>query len=346
MLTRIARKVRNSLPSRGGAPTPAPTPSVTATTPMPEGLSPKQQRQFKLTQAVLREATLDSERFAKYSVPVGGTGRYSWMRGMRLDASATRLYHRIEKGLSLPKPRHPFGAVPTAKMEKVLANPHHDTNALYRHEIDSTLAALKLWNEHEQIDNSVAPVNSTLPGNPISAEEAAAFVTSRRSIRHFAPKAIDRALITEATRIAMSSPSVCNRQSWRAHYFDSAKDLAAVMPLHSGSAGFGDNVRGVFVVTFDIRTFEGPTERNQGWIDGGMFAQTLLLGLHAVGLGAVPLNWSRMTRASNTLRETAGIPEYENIVMLIGVGHPAEGHRVARSARRPIEEILRFGTTK
>jgi len=102
-------------------------------------------------------------------------------------------------------------------------------------------------------------------------------------------------------------------------------------------------VPGLFVVTWDIRAFETALERNQGWIDGGLFSMTLLLALHGLGLGAVPLNWSRLNAATDELRERAALPEHENVVMLIAAGHPAEGYRVARSTRRPLSQILRIG---
>lgn len=332
MLTRITRRVRDKLQPSHDAPE------------APAGPTPRQQRLRQLTESVVRESTIDAERFARYSVPIGGNGRYAWMRGMRLDASATRLYHRVEKGLVLPQPRRPFGVLQSEKIRKVLGNPHAKPSSLYVAESHAAIDALERWNETGEIDERVAPLADSLPGNPVSAADAAAFMTSRHSVRHFAPDAVDRALIGEAVRVAMSAPSVCNRQSWRAHWFDSAEDLARLMPLHSGSGGFGDTVPGLFVLTYDLRTFEGAAERNQGWIDAGMFAQNLLLALHSLGLGAVPLNWSRFNRMSDTLREAAAIPAHENVVMLVGVGHPAPGHRVARSTRRPVEQILRFGS--
>jgi len=136
---------------------------------------------------------------------------------------------------------------------------------------------------------------------------------------------------------------VCNRQGARAYYFDEPAQIAAILAIHGGSQGFADQVPGLFVVAYDIRTFENVFERNQGWIDGGLFAMNLLTALHGLGLGAVPLNWSRRNGATSRLRKIAAVPEHDNVVMMIAAGHPREGYRVARSARRPVSDILRIG---
>ncbi|WP_162598681.1 nitroreductase family protein [Nocardioides gilvus] len=336
MLERVARKLRKAAPSK--------TARTGKTAPQdPPKRTPREAREARLRAALQQEMAIDVERIVQHSMPTGGHGKLARLRGMKLDAAATRLYHRVEKGFSLPEPRRPFGAQALKGLDVVLANDKHDPDALYAHESRAVLSALEAWNERGERDEAVAPRGDSLPTNPLDAETMAHFITSRRSIRDFAPTPVAREMIEEAVRVAMSAPSVCNRQGWRAYWFDSAEDLARVLPLHSGSGGFADRIPGVFVLTYDIRAFEGPHERNQGYIDGGLFSQNLLLALHGLGLGAVPLNWSRSQQASAKMRAAAGIPDHENILMLVAAGHPAEGYRVARSARRPLAEVLRFG---
>ena len=294
-------------------------------------------------ESLLREFAIDTERFLRHSIPVGGVRRYSEMTGMQLDASATRLYHRVEKGFSLPAPRRPTGRRALPGLNRVLASPHLDDDALYADEARRVMEALALWNDEGVLDDEVAPRGDSLPMNPLDAETTAQFITSRHSIRDFEQRPVDRALVTEAVRVAGYAPSVCNRQAWRAYWFDAPEDIARILGAHRGSAGFSDRVPGLFVITYDIRAFEEARERNQGWIDAGLFSMALMLALHGLGLGAVPLNWSRRNSASQRLRRFAALPEHENIVMLVAAGHPSPGYRVARSARRPVSEILRFG---
>lgn len=293
---------------------------------------------------LLNEAILDAERYFKYSIPPGDLSRFQRLVDGQLEASATRQYHRIEKGFTLPVPRRPFGRE-RAKKALTFMFERQDTTVdpFVLGEARDAVDGLDRWNDDGVFSEHSAPRGDSLPTNPLDAETLARFLTSRHSIRTFRPAAVDHDLIRESVRLASYAPSVCNRQSWRAYYFDDPEHIARILALHAGSRGFSDQVPGLFVVTYDIRTFEDALERNQGWIDGGLFSMNLLLALHGLGLGAVPLNWSRRNVASAKIRLRAKLPEHENVVMLIALGHPADGYRVARSARRPVDQTLRFG---
>ncbi|MFT4263486.1 MAG: nitroreductase family protein [Nocardioides sp.] len=292
---------------------------------------------------LLAEMRLDAERYFAHMIRSGGDERFSEMTGMQLDAATTRHYHRIEKGFSMPGTKRPFGTRAIPVLTRALANPALDEEFIYPAEARSVLTALERWNAEQVREDVVAPLGESLPTNPLDPETLATFITSRHSIRDFDARPVDRAMVEEAVRLASHAPSVCNRQGFRAYWFDDPADIARVLSEHQGSRGFREKVPGLFVVTFDIRAFEDVRERNQGWIDGGLFAMTLMLALHGLGLGTVPLNWSRRNGVTNRLRTLAAIPEHENVVMLIAAGHPAPGYRVARSTRRPVSEILRIG---
>lgn len=73
---------------------------------------------------------------------------------------------------------------------------------------------------------------------------------------------------------------------------------------------------------------------------------TLLLGLHAHGLGAVPLNWSVVNATDRKFHRVAKIPAHERIAMLVGCGHPTDDVVVPVSRRRPVDSILRWHQEK
>ena len=292
---------------------------------------------------ILRQFEIDARRYHEHSIPGGGNERFEFLTGMQLDASATRHSHRVEKGFSLPETKRPFGVRATPALNRALARADGGDGALFVTEAKEVLEALEQWNEHGVLDERIAPRGDSLPQNPLDPVTLAQFITSRHSVRDFDQRPVDRALVEEAVRLATYAPSVCNRQGFRAYYFDDREDIARILEIHDGSRGFAARVPGLFVVTYDIRAFESALERNQGWIDGGLFSMTLLLALHGLGLGAVALNWSRLNGATSDLRRRAALPEHDNVVMLIATGHPAEGYRVARSTRRPLSQILRIG---
>lgn len=292
--------------------------------------------------ALVREFVRDARRYLRYSIPSGGAERFTSMDGMNLDAAATRLYHRIEKALTFPQPKQPFGARIAGPLRRALDNPAAE-GTFFAAQVSSALEALATWNAAGEVDQEIAPFGDGAAHRLDSAAVAALF-ESRHSVRNFdRGRPVDRALIEEAVRLAGTAPSVCNRQSWHAYYFDDREDVRRLLAIHHGSAGFQSTVPGLFVLTADLRGFGDLRERNQGWIDGGLFSMSLLLALHGLGLGAISLNWSRSNASSDRLRAAAGIPEHDNIIMLVATGYPAPGYRVARSPRRPLAQILRIG---
>lgn len=79
----------------------------------------------------------------------------------------------------------------------------------------------------------------------------------------------------------------------------------------------------------------------QPWTDGGMFAMSFVLGLHAQGLGSVCLNWSKLPAVDRTFRSRFTIEDDELIVMLVAFGHLPEQYGVAVSPRVQVGRTLK-----
>ncbi|WP_182524717.1 nitroreductase family protein [Nocardioides dongkuii] len=250
-------------------------------------------------------------------------------------------YHGLEKGTSFPAPRRPYGAARRAEIDQLLALSKRKGYQLRSEShARSAVASLDDFNANGSFSDEVTPV-SNWDGSAHDYESVARFVGSRHSVRNFdTRKPVDLSIIRRVVELAGSTPSVCNRRSYRAHYFDDRDSIDSLLSLHNGNSGFGHTVPGLFVVTERRSSFVGAGERNQRWIDGGLFAMTLVWVAHALGLGTCLLNWSQPNAQSDRLRKAAAIPNSEDIIVMIAVGHPAPGHRVPRSPRRPTEEIF------
>lgn len=292
---------------------------------------------------MLIEFIRDYRRYAALSTP-SGKEELANLSDRHLECQVTKDYHRIEKGLSIHNPKRPFGVDPEMRLSKALggrtqADLPHD--AAYVEFAGTALNALKLWNECEQIDPVVSPAAASLPEFSIHDEQLEAFFRSRRSVRSFdAERELDLNLVRRAVELAGNSPSVCNRQSWRTHLYTRPSDIQKVLSHQSGNRGFGHTASGLLVVTTDARLFSGSGERNQRWVDGGLFAMSIVWALHGLGISTCMLNWSKGNSASNALREDAGISPHEDVIVMIALGHAIEGHRIARSPRREITEIF------
>lgn len=164
-------------------------------------------------------------------------------------------------------------------------------------------------------------------------------VFSRRSVREFTAAPVADADIRRATQIAMQAPSVCNRQPVRIHQFDDTDTIRAVLELQGGFRGYALPPK-LLLVTSDLSAFVAAVERNQAYIDGGLFMMLMLLGLEEVGLGSCSLNTAMNHEREEAARKLLNIPKGEVFISFIAVGHFNPEVMVPRSTRIPVEEVL------
>ena len=96
----------------------------------------------------------------------------------------------------------------------------------------------------------------------------------------------------------------------------------------------------VALVSVDLGHFAKVGERNQAFIEGGIFATSFVYALHTLGLGSCMLNLSLTTDRLDALRREIGAPPSEVLIMMIAVGHPSPDHRYAASVRRTPANII------
>lgn len=293
-----------------------------------------------------------------------GSGLLSHSCREVLKTRIIKSYHRIEKGLALRVPRPGFGADAIALLL--------DDLGLYlsRHDADwTTWAALQVLDEYCRFNaaygvdtqaiaqraaglraRSGSPAETgtlggTMPAGREQVLSAASlpfgeFVRHRYSVRQFAQRPVDPALIEEAVRQAQYAPSVCNREAGQVYVARTPERARALLAHQNGNRGFGDDAGALLVITARQAAFHTVGERYQGWIDGGLFAMTLVYALHAQGLGTCCLNWSVEPAADRAFKQAAGLPADDLVIMLLAVGHLPDAFSVARSARRPLHEVL------
>ena len=269
-------------------------------------------------------------------------------------------YHRIEKGMALPEPRLGFG-LPVIKRLQVLLDKYV---ALYGHN-NHTLCAVKaitcyrLFHESVNYNLSQESLSIIEKIESLSSSDIEAgvilrtkedifkfsgtgfydFSRSRCSLRNFTGDKVGAELVKASVRIAQTAPSVCNRQAIKAYYYNDKTRIAEILATQNGNAGFGQTCGGVIMVTADLMAFEGSGERNQAFVDGGLFLMALLYGLHENRVGACALNWSAKSKQDKKLRRLTGLHNSEVVISLIGVGIPKPELLVACSPRTDIEMV-------
>jgi len=272
--------------------------------------------------------------------------------------------HKIEKALAISEPRPGFGVGVVKRLINNLSEYYERFGYNSRLEIsysilvkyyefnlsrnaisdslkDKILELPSIIPELNSIDDQSAGIihftkNSYLKHSKKDLEN---FFMSRFSMRQFADKTVDRELLLKAVELASKTPSVCNRQCYHAHIFSGKTQASAVLSYQLGNRGFGDQVDSVIVVSADLSCFFSASERNQAWIDGGLFAMSLMYSLHSLGLGSCPLNWSVAPKRDKALKDATGIPHSHSVIMMIGCGHLKDEFKVAKSKRKPMNEL-------
>lgn len=267
----------------------------------------------------------------------------------------TMLYHNLEKGLSLPDPRPGFGA---AAVGRLIENVEHYVSLFGEDELTGfAVAALEKYQQfnrscglqlseiphHADIDRllelshpregGTRRINRSMVRQAVSGVSME-FFTSRSSVRRFSDEPVPLEDIDFAARAAAKSPAVCNRQFGRIRVTQDRDVIDRALQLQGGARGFGTSVPALAVITTTVRAYWNAAERMQPWTDGGMFAMSFILGLHARGLGACCLNWSKLPRDDREFRRVFRIDDHEVIVMLVAFGVLPDGEfNVARSPR-------------
>lgn len=310
----------------------------------------------------LKLALDDNERFV--------TAHANSMRSKSPTGARARMMfhaHAIEKGLSRSDFRGGFGRISVPGLAKEmngwLAAGRSAQDVFFR---TGASVMRSYFDRHKTLDVDVseyralfdAPIQALIDVAPTadggvlaaSAEREAKVdvnpknrfldvIYGRRSVRDFTEAPVSNEDIRRAVQIAMQAPSVCNRQAARVHQFEDPAAIKNALDLQGGFGGYKMPPK-LLLVTADLNAFLFASERNQAFIDGGLFMMNLLLGLQQVGLGSCSLNTAMNTERENAIRKILSIPENEVFISFVAVGHYNPAVLTPQSKRLPVDEVL------
>ena len=164
-----------------------------------------------------------------------------------------------------------------------------------------------------------------------SAIDFKRFTESRYSVRNFSDEPVDVELIKQALKIAEKSPSACNRQPWKVYVYK-GKRKDEILSLQGGNRGFTENIDTAILVACNVESYF-VHEMDLPFVDGGLYAMTLMFALHSLGVGTIPLSCAMMKDKQKALYKHFEIKDNEIPVLLIGVGNLKEEFKVALSNR-------------
>ena len=249
--------------------------------------------------------------------------------------------HRIEKGLSLLNAKKSFGAEPAKRIASFINN---SSVASDSHLIERARVALDARNKWMNFgDRSEGILTGKVSPFPYDSKSDLfqKFFTSRRSIRNFVGFAPSVDQIVRAIEWSINTPSVCNRQGWFVWYVSEENLLHKILLLQNGNVGL-NNLKGVLIFGMDRKKYTLGSERNQIWIDGGLFAMSTVWALHAQGLGTCFLNWATSSKKSQMLRSLLEASGNIEFITLCAVGNFESDTLVAISPRNSSSQYLKY----
>jgi nitroreductase len=302
----------------------------------------------------------DFVRFCRHSQMVGKT-----RSKIRARANLMLAAHALEKGLALPEPRPGFGVTKCFELldESVRFHQRYGPDSIlgYVEDVFASMIAFHREDEkpYQRLTAKLASCSSIFTGAERSwtrrgglikttREQIVAaappdpfeFFNQRHSVREFSREPVALEHLKRAAQIAQLAPSVCNRQAGRIHYSMDPRKIERILACQRGNLGFGDRAPVACIITAEIGVFNKPGERNQQFIDGGLFAMTFALGLHSLGLGACFLNWSVTAQEDRKLRASIDLPTSETVVVVMVIGNLKPEFVVAASPRQPLADVL------
>jgi len=145
-------------------------------------------------------------------------------------------------------------------------------------------------------------------------------ILTRRSIRKYTKQAVSDDLINQILEAAMAAPSAGNGQPWQFLVINDRKLLDEIPNLHPHAAMIREAPIAILVCG-DL-----SKEKYPGFwpVDCAAATENLLLGVHAVGLGAVWCGIYPRDERMDAFKKMLGIPEGIMPFALVPIGYPGE----------------------
>lgn len=274
------------------------------------------------------------------------------------DADIMLLMHALEKGMSFPKKKEEYGKLKALELIELLKRHEsqygidsqftsatnilqeylQDEHSVHDYSVRNTI--LSFLDQHKTLLSAgiggVKPV--VAPSFSITYNQLMDFTTQRFSVRSFSTKPISAEEIQRAISYAETSPSACNRQASRVYVLKNKAKIQSVLDCQLGDQGWCTNADTLFITTIVSTYFGNQFERQQPFIDGGIFAMNLVLGLHVQAIASCFKMYVRSPQNDIEVRKIVSIPENEIPIVLIFAGHyPEESCYSPMSRRYPIK---------
>jgi nitroreductase len=182
------------------------------------------------------------------------------------------------------------------------------------------------------------PVGDVLSDIPMS--ELLRLGRGRKSVRWFLSDPVPVGVVDDASALAQSAPTACNRQPYRFIIVDEPELARAVGGCAGGTAGYLHNIQNIAVVVGDLSAFAHYRDRHVIYVDASMAAMNFILGLQAQGVGSCCINWPDVPDRDRAIRKILNLESHERVVMLIAYGYADPTGLAPHSQRKSLQSTV------
>lgn len=301
--------------------------------------------------------TYDRDRYCTFG------GLRSNRRAESLRAEIIMAYHVVEKSLTMPERRNWFGKNQISNLMSLLSE-YEKKYGLDDLQVRHAVAVLKEYVAlHEKLPCSETdeiywktlkafvgryPSIECSKQRHVSRDEFFSFVNApfpvfahaRSTVRNYTSECVSIQTIRDAVELAITAPSACNRQHCRVYCVTNTKALTRVLSLQGGNRGFGHLSNCLLIVTGDLYDTYGANERNDVYVNGGMFLMNLCYSLFYYKVASCVLTWAQSPATDVSLRSIVSIPPSESVVAMVACGVAPDSFDVAISPRKSVDEVF------
>lgn len=273
-------------------------------------------------------------------------------------------YHIIEKGLSMPNIKLGFGKDVIKSLIRSLfdyCNSIDDYDLQY-------IEGIKVLNEYIDFHEKAGYIFENELNNSINefktkfnigksqvlrfrADNYFTYATSgfdlfsnsRHSLRNYDPiEEVSIEQINKALKLCENTPTTCNRQPIKVYVLSKKDEIQRILELQGGNRGFGHLANKVIIITASLCKYGGLTERNQAFIDGGIYLMNLLYSFHFFHIGVCTLNCCNTIATDFELRSILDVKENEVFIAMMSLGLPSNEFSVPKSLRYSYKEYTTY----
>ena len=163
-------------------------------------------------------------------------------------------------------------------------------------------------------------------------------ILTRRSVRKYIDKKIDKETIEEILKAAQYAPTAHNKQPWEFLVVDDKEVLAHLRHLQRWTS-FAKDAACVIFVCGDINQSFSRDKEGEKWsfvdVDCALATQNILLAAHDKGIGTCYCGCAPMQRVVDAVSDYLNLPENIRPFAIVTMGYPDETPKQPEGRYKP-----------